>query len=782
MAKVLKIAAAVTAIAAITIATGGAAAFGIAGALSTTVAGISAGALLTASSILSIGASLLAKKPQAPRNSPESISRLNASIDPRTPRKIVFGQTAMATDIRDQEYTDNQTYLHRFIVTASHAVQSIDEIWFDEKLAWTAGGGVQGQFVGYLTVATRTEGSAANAINISARMGSTRRFTGLAYIHLRFKLTGNSKKTESPFAQSIPSRITIRGKGAKVYDPRLDSTVPGGSGSQRADNQSTWAWDDDGARNPALQLLWYLLGWRINGKLAVGLGIPKERIDLESFIAAANLCDDEISLAAGGTEPRYRSDGVFSEADSPTTVIDALKASMYADFDDVGGKLRLFVFYNDLAVPQASFDTGNVLGEFEWRQTPALDETFNIVRGIFTDPSNNALYQPVDYPQIELESVDGIDRIDTFDLPMVQSASQAQRLAKQRLQRQQFGGAFTCTFDATGWRIRKNSPIELSFAPLGWVDKLFRVAEMEHRVDGTVPVVLREESPLIYAWDEEEQPPVQAAPPSTYDFGKNPILQDIDAASVVIIPPPAQTVFVDFEGAALAGQFPRVLKPTVSIAGVAVRTENYVSYSITTSAGITATIDNTNGSAEKGWITVTGGGDGFINLEITVRGIDFGPYGIVFNRVVNDPPSSGGPGAKSASDNTFPPVNSATDATIAGVMTVTVATGESIACTFPAAYNVTSTTNASAKLRGKWQTSPAGAGTWTDVGSYITGSASNWFAGDFSGEPGSGNFNQTATGLAAGDYDVRFIGSLADASGSSPVLSIFSGTARLTVS
>lgn len=528
MAKVLKIAAAVTAIAAITIATGGAAAFGVAGALSTTVAGISAGALLTASSILSIGASLLAKKPSAPRNSPESISRLNASIDPRTPRKIVFGQTAMATDIRDQEYTDNQTYLHRFIVTASHAVQSHDEIWFDEKLAWTASGGVQGEFVGYLTVATRTEGSAANAINISARMGDTRRFTGLAYIHLRFKLTGNSKKTDSPFAQSIPSRITVRGKGAKVYDPRFDSTVPGGSGSQRADDQSTWAWDNGAARNPPLQLLWFLLGWRINGKLAVGLGIPKERIDLESFITAANLCDEPVALAAGGTEPRYRSDGVFSEADSPTTVIDALKASMYADFDDVGGKLRLFVFYNDLAVPQASFDTGNVLGEFEWRQTPALDETFNIVRGIFTDPSDNALYQPVDYPQIELDSVDGIDRIDTFDLPMVQSASQAQRLAKQRLQRQQFGGTFSCTFDATGWRIRKNSPIELSFSPLGWVDKLFRVAEMEHRVDGTVPVVLREESPLIYAWDEEEQPPVQAAPPSTYDFGKNPIVRGID--------------------------------------------------------------------------------------------------------------------------------------------------------------------------------------------------------------------------------------------------------------
>lgn len=778
MAKVLKIAAAVAAIAAITVLSAGT----LTGVAGLTILGLSSSALLTISSVATLGASLLAKKPKAPQNSPESINRLNASIDPRTPRKMVLGQTAMATDIRDQEYTDEQTYLHRFIVVASHKVQAIDEIWFDEKRAWTAAGGVQGEFVGYLTVAAILEGNAGNAINISARMGTTRRFTGLAYVHLRFKLTGNSKKTDSPFAQSIPSRITIRGKGALTYDPRLDSTVPGGSGSHRADDQSTWAWSDDASRNPAIQLLWFLLGWKINDKLAVGMGIPPARIDLASFITAANLCDDEISLAAGGTEPRYRSDGVFSEADGPGTVLDALKASMYADFDDVGGKLRLFVFYNDLAVPQASFDTSHVLGEFEWRQTPSLDETFNIVRGIFTDPSDNALYQPVDYPQIDIASVDGIDRIDSFDLPLVQSASQAQRLAKQRLQRQQFGGAFTCTLNAAGWRVQKNSPIELSFAPLGWVDKLFRVAEMEHRVDGTVPVVLREENALIYAWDEEEQAPVQAAPPSTYDFGKNPVLQDIDSASVTIIPPPAQTVFVDFEGASVSGQFPRVLKPTIAVNGVSIRTEDFVSYAITPSTGISATVNNTTASSEKGWITVAGGGDGFINLTVTIRGIAYGPYGIIFNRVVNDPPSAGGPGAKSASDNTFPDVSSATDSPIAGVMTVTVATGEIVVCTFPAAYNVTAADNASAKLRGKWQTSPAGAGTWTDVGSYITGSASDWFAADFSGIPGNGNFNQTATGLAAGDYDVRLIGALVDESGTLPILSIFSGTARVAAS
>lgn len=487
---------------------------------------------------ISMGASALSKRPKAPQVSPESIDRLNASIDPRTPRKMVFGRTAMATDIRDQEYTDSQTYLHRFIVVAAHKVQAIEEIWFDDKKVWTVSGGVQGEYVGYLTVTPILEGSAGNAINISARMGATRRFTGLAYVHLRYKLTGNSKKTDSPFAQGISTRITIRGKGAFIYDPRLDSTVPGGSGSHRADDQSTWAWNDSASRNPALQKLWYMLGWRIAGKLSVGRGIPPARIDLESYAIAANLCDEAVNLAAGGTEPRYRSDGVFSEGDSPTSIIDNFKAAMNADLDDVGGKLRLTVFHNDLADPVAAFDDDDMIEAYRWKQTPSLVDGFNIVRGSYTDPRDASLYQMVDYPQVEMDSPDGIDRIDSFDLALVQSPSQAQRLAKQRLQRQQYGGEFQTVWGSRGWRVQKNSVVTQTVSALGWVNKLFRVAEMEHRVDGTCPVILREENEGIYAWDEDESPAVESADPTVYDFTKSPIylgFDDIDQSGTKVV-------------------------------------------------------------------------------------------------------------------------------------------------------------------------------------------------------------------------------------------------------
>ena len=128
-----------------------------------------------------------------------------------------------------------------------------------------------------------------------------------------------------------------------------------------------------------------------------------------------------------GTEPRYRCDGMWSEGDAPSTVIDMLKATMNADLDDVDGKLRVTIFHNDLALPEAHFTEDDVIGAFDYSPAISLDQTYNIIRGTFTDASPESLYQQVDYPQIAMANEDGVDRIETFDLPTVQSVTQAQR-------------------------------------------------------------------------------------------------------------------------------------------------------------------------------------------------------------------------------------------------------------------------------------------------------------------------------------------------------------------
>lgn len=558
MSKVLKIAGAVLGAVAI-VASGGLAAIGVA---AFSVAGISGGMLSLVAAGMTLGSSLLSQTQKSPATSPATDHRLHLSSDLRAPRTIVLGETAMATDERDREYTDGQTFLHRFVVVASHKVAAIREIWFDDKLAWTAAGGVQGEFAGYLAVTPILEGSAANAINISPRMGSTRRFTGLAYVHLRYKLTGNSKKTESPFASAIPSRVTIIGKGALVYDPRRDSSR-GGSGSQRVDDQNSWAWDDSASRNLALQTLWWLLGWRIQNpvtgewKLAVGKGIPPARIDFESFITGANLCDELVARAAGGTEPRYRGDGIFSEDDDPQVVLDSLKAAMNATIDDVDGKIRLTVLHNDLATPTAPLTTDDVIGAFRWKQTVALSESFNVVRGSFTDPSTASLYQQPDYPEVRIPSPDGIDRELTVNLPLVQSPSQAQRLAKQRLRRSLYPGTFSAVFQATAWAKQKGDVFPFTFAPLGWTNKLFRVVDIAVQVDGQVPMVIREEHPDIYADDATDAAPIAAAAANRYDYKLAAIYQDIQQPSG-----PDGTPLVDLIAAASAANSKWFFQPT----------------------------------------------------------------------------------------------------------------------------------------------------------------------------------------------------------------------------
>ena len=494
---------------------------------------ISSAALLgIAAGVAGIGATIIG--PKTPRS---QLSRLNVSLDPSAPRKAVLGTTAMPLDMRyHQASGTDQAFIDYIIAVAAHKVASIDEIYFEEKLAWTAASGVTSTYNGYLTVNTRLEGASNNTIFISAGSpwDASCRLTGCAYVHIRIKRTGNSKKTESPLVQGLPSRVTIIGEGAPLYDPRLDSTVPGGSGSHRANSQATWgtyAGADD-FDNPALQLLWFLLGWKINGKLSIGAGVPPERIDLQSFITAANICDENVALATSGTQKRYRTSGTVSDEDGRMDAINTFLACMNGTLRDNGGKLTLALLKNDLADPVLDFTDGDFLGEFAWDQTGGgLSQSHNVIRGRYVDPSTQSLYQLVEYPQIALESPDGIERVMTFDLPFVEDGRRAQRLAKQVLQRHQFRGQLSAEFTAKALGCEVGHIVTITLTPLGFSGKPFRVIAKEIRPDGRVPMTLLEESPLIYQWDQEDVAPVAARTPVVYDPLLNMITQGDDEAS-----------------------------------------------------------------------------------------------------------------------------------------------------------------------------------------------------------------------------------------------------------
>lgn len=254
-------------------------------------------------------------------------------------------------------------------------------------------------------------------------------------------------------------------------------------------------------------------------------------------------------------------------------------------------------------------------------------------------------------------------------------------------------------------------------------------------------------------------------------------------AQVVVAAPPPQTVMRDWQGSAKAGQLPRTLTPTVTKGGASIRTDNATSYAIS-ATGVTATVNNTNGSADKGRIEITAGGPGSISLTVTRDGVAYGPFAIPVSVEDDAPPNNQGGGG--GSDSTLESVNSTgfVQMTSAGsgeaIFTATISAGQSLVGTAPLTYNWThSSSSGSNKLVAKWQYKPSGGG-WTDFAAAITGSAAEWFANDFSGSPGSGNFNQTKSGLAAGTYEVRLVGAKETSSGNA--ITIASGTATLSVS
>lgn len=468
-----------------------------------------------------------------------SISRLFASIDPTANRKMVFGRTAMATDVRYQAFTGtDQEFYHQIVCVASHAVESIEELWLDQEQLWTSAGGVTGKFASYLTVTPVLEGSAANAINVDGIWNAANGcfLTGCAYLYIRYKRTGASQKADSPFATSISTRMTIVGKGCRVYDPRRDSTR-GGSGPMRADDQTTWAWSSGAelGRNTALCDLTHKLGWRINGKLAVGCGMPPNRIDMARYIVAANACDETVTLAAGGTEPRYRFDSVLSEGDDRSAIFDAFKLNANALLRDAGGRIAFDVLVNDLALPRLTLTDDDFLEAVQWQPNPSLSEDRNIARGRYTDPRPSALYQLNDIPAITLTSPDGLDRILSLDLPTVQSPGQGQRILKQTLQRLKYPGTLSSVINARGWGLQIGDVVAVNFTALGFAGKLFRVLQLAISVDGRVPITLQEEHPSIYAWVNEDSAPVTLPSPTIYDWRNNPAntigLADADPAA-----------------------------------------------------------------------------------------------------------------------------------------------------------------------------------------------------------------------------------------------------------
>ena len=418
--------------------------------------------------------------------------RLSKRLEPEDFRKIVFGKTAGGADLRYWEtWGSDYTKFDEVIAVATHTIHSFQETYIEEELVGLSGGAATGTYAGTLSVLQTTTGGHLSA-GAGSLWGASQKMTGIP--HYVFRWTYSEKK----LPQGIPSRYTRVIEGALVYDPRRDSTR-GGSGTHRADDQSTWEYaplDSNNVpigRNNALQMLWYLIGWRINSKLVAGRGVDLSDIDFEGFIAAANDCETQ----------EYYTDMILSTGDNHTTNEGIISADgLIGELLDAGGLWTYHITRNDVAEVSVALDDDDVVegGSVSWVPFKPMSDKFNEVAGTYVDPSPTSLFQARAYPTVSdstYYAMDNYKKRKSQVFQCVQDVALAQKLGRIMLNRARYQGEFSATFNLRALRAKVWSIVWLSLERFGFEDKPFRVIRQAVSAQG-VEMVLREEEVSIY--------------------------------------------------------------------------------------------------------------------------------------------------------------------------------------------------------------------------------------------------------------------------------------------
>lgn len=264
----------------------------------------------------------------------------------------------------------------------------------------------------------------------------------------------NSKQTAFPTGEIKPL-VTLR--GLKLWDPRLDSTWPGGSGSCRLDNPATWVY----STNPILWALKWSLGlWEDpTGKGAPqvgtqvgGIGAKLSGIDVPAFVSAANIAD-----ANGWTVSAYP-----NTDDDKAQVLDAFLQAGGCIYSQRAGKISCI----QRAAPRTSIVTisaRDTAGPLEIDTAASRIDRINTIRPRFWSEAHR--WQLTAMPEISVSAYmteDGAKRTRGIDFPFVNNSTQAGQLAalqiantregiagviplKPHLQRIRPGDAFTIT-------------------------------------------------------------------------------------------------------------------------------------------------------------------------------------------------------------------------------------------------------------------------------------------------------------------------------------------------
>jgi len=433
--KILAVASVVVAIAAIPV-TGGtslAVAAGIGGATTATLAAV--GAVIAAASLVN---SLLLAGQQAGTNQQRQAAETSVQLG-EGPRKVGIGTFASAGTLLDAfnyggQYGTDWEVLDLDIV--DHLCDALVGFYVNDKyVAYTGDGPVSG-YNGQLEIYWRNGSENQSPPAVMTTYGgwsANDRLRGVAHVVVAYKADDPNSKT--PVWTSGRPQFLFVVKGLRAYDPRKDSTVPGGSGSHRWDNPSTWEWTENA------EILRYNFDRGIYAcnrvtdptQLLIGRGLSVIEAPPERIFAAANLCDEIVPALNGQTERRYRVGGVIAADETFGSVADLFAAAMGGIVIQPEGTVA--VEPGQAKAPTFFFTDADIVTGTKVAYSPfrgeADKEWVNTVAARYVEPTQKWADHGAPVRRVNADVLaDKGPREATPSLRLVTSGTQAQRIAE----------------------------------------------------------------------------------------------------------------------------------------------------------------------------------------------------------------------------------------------------------------------------------------------------------------------------------------------------------------
>lgn len=404
-------------------------------------------------------------------------------------RRFVYGRARVGGIWLYVETTGSSNdFVHLVLGLCEGPIEDIEAIYFDDELVtFDASTGLgSGKWAGVLRVkkhlGTSDQVADADLVTDSdSKWTAAHKLKGIAYLYLRFT------RNLDVFPTLPDVSAIIKGKN-DILDPRTAAV----------------GYTD----NAALCLADYLsLPLR-------GPGIPREEIDNDALVHAANVCDQPVELLAGGTEPRYTVSGSIDLAATIEDNIASFIQSMAGDMIFANGVYEIQA--GEYRTPTFEITADMLVEGFTVSHLQPRKDRINVVKGTFVAEANR--WQRFDFPAVSRTTyveADAGETVRDLTLEMVASGSQAQRLASIDLEQSRRSRTLTCTCNLRALPARVGGSCLVTLArhfdqqPMRIMESTFVVGN-----DGSLLLKLTmiETDEEIYAWDRTREHQVNIPP------------------------------------------------------------------------------------------------------------------------------------------------------------------------------------------------------------------------------------------------------------------------------